>query len=111
MFTFSSARLEYGVIVIQVLDISRADIIFRFCAGFVVRFFVDFNIRLAVTHGLLFVETLTQRLTVTERAAEAAEAAVAVVADAEWRHFLQINHVNGYVAQVVRHADLQTSIN
>jgi len=70
--TFSSTRLEYGVVVIQVLDIGRTDgIIFRFCAGLVVRFFVDFNIRLAVAYWLLLIETLAERLTVTERPSEA----------------------------------------
>jgi hypothetical protein len=99
--TFPAARLKNGVVVAEVFDVGQTDsIVFRFGAGFFIRFLVLVHLDLATSQRFLPVETFAKGSTVPERHL------VGWRRTPERHHFLQIHHVNGNVVQIVRDTDL-----
>lgn len=117
ILTLSGARLENVVVVIEVLDVGRAEgVVLRLGARLVVRL-VGLVVHLDLVlprpgRRPLLVEALAERLAVLERQAARARAVRHAAHRArrgrlpERRDFLQVDHVDRDVAQVVRHADL-----
>ena len=99
--TFPAARLKNGVVVAEVFDVGQTDsIVFRFGAGFFIRFLVLVHLDLATSQRFLPVETFAKGSAVPERHL------VGWRRTPERHHFLQIHHVNGNVVQIVRDTDL-----
>lgn len=118
--TLSAARLENVLVVIEVFDVRRAQrVVFRLGARLVVRFLgLVVHLDLVLPHAArrsLLVEALAERLAVLEREARAVAAPVRDAARrgrlTERRDFLQIDDVDGNVAQIIRHANLSKQMN